>query len=91
MQRLEVSGAVRLIYRSLGAEGLMFVRDIIDVYSEKHIKYIAWEEMQSLWNVNFLVLGVTNEKGLKYDLAALVGLGLLYEGLRSHSATSHTR
>ena len=27
MQRLEVSGAVRLIYRSLGVKGLITVRD----------------------------------------------------------------
>jgi len=33
MQRLEVSGAVRLIYRSLGVKGLNMNTNMDDVYS----------------------------------------------------------
>ena len=45
MQRLEVSGAVRLIYRSLGVKGLMkheFPRQIFEKYSN-----IKFEENRS--------------------------------------------
>ena len=39
MQRLEVSGAVRLIYKSLGVKGLMYVMQHI-VASSNSIMYI---------------------------------------------------
>ena len=37
MQRLEVSGAVRLIYRSLGVKGLMLSRNGANVYCENRV------------------------------------------------------
>ena len=40
MQRLEVSGAVRPIYVSLGFKRLMLYREIMAVCSEIHTKHI---------------------------------------------------
>ena len=47
MQRLEVSGAVRPIYGSLGVKRLMLYREIIAVCSEVHTKHTntaVWAE-----------------------------------------------
>ena len=40
MQRLEVSGAVRLIYRSLGVKGL--INKYIEMHGQQNIKKIAY-------------------------------------------------
>jgi hypothetical protein len=53
MQRLEVSSAVRLIYRSLGVEGLT----LFEVISEFYYSYIV-----SSWNqINILHLKVGSD------------------------------
>ena len=57
MQRLEVSGAVRLIYRSLGVKRLIDVaisgdRNVIKKEAEKILKYKDLTiEIQRMWNV----------------------------------------
>jgi hypothetical protein len=40
MQRLEVSGAVRPLYGSLGVKGLMLCKEIIAVCSQIHTKHL---------------------------------------------------
>ena len=50
MQSLEVSGAVRLIYRSLGVEGLIFCsktrREFLDKLSKLYVSPDAFCSMQ---------------------------------------------
>ena len=59
MQRLEVSGAVRLIYRSLGVKGLMCLTDVL-LYLEKLIpaEILFPHRTAKMGQFSFLQIGI---------------------------------
>ena len=53
MQRLEVSGAVRLIYKSLGVKGLIagytLAVSLCTMYAERHFTFFPSFQLQKTW------------------------------------------